>query len=242
MKCIIHSIVIIVILTIISVSAAVIPPPQSINTLTFNITTSTNNGSINGLRIIDGDTFVINNSKIRLFGIDTPELNQFYGNQSKIILQELFNRYNYTRQLLQCNVIDLDQYNRICAICSLSIPYQTHKLVLNSELVLLGAGIDYIHHSGGLYSKYELIAKSNRNGLWNYPQHYIEPYLWRKQQKQQYKSTNTNNNKRTKHSNKSPNNKNPYSKESILKRQKLNTDRRRLRSSRSKFGKRRGIS
>ena len=72
--------------------------------------------TINGKpRIIDGDTIHIKNNKIRLHGIDAPEIKQtckigneewYCGKQSTKELKKLINKQN-----VECVINDVDVYN-----------------------------------------------------------------------------------------------------------------------------------
>src|ERR1700736_3905621 len=75
-------------------------------------------------RVIDGDTVDIAGARIRLKGIDAPELEQTCTDRrgeewacGKAATREL--RAHVQRQELTCDTRGLDQYRRVLAICSL---------------------------------------------------------------------------------------------------------------------------
>jgi endonuclease YncB( thermonuclease family) len=79
---------------------------------------------IGGARVIDGDTIDIAGARIRLKGIDAPELEQTCTDRrgeewacGKAATREL--RAHVQRQELTCDTRGLDQYRRVLAICSL---------------------------------------------------------------------------------------------------------------------------
>ena len=103
------------------------------------------------LRIIDGDTIVIKNQKIRLFGIDAPEMKQICTNKfkknyncgakskkalEKAISEELTKTKNLSVKYKKnynvwCKTKGKDRYKRIIGICavnqiSLFIPENSH--------------------------------------------------------------------------------------------------------------------
>mgnify|MGYP001283063578 CR=1 FL=1 len=126
-------------------------------------------------RVIDGDTIHINNNKIRLHGIDAPEKNQKCtldknewecGKQSTIELKKIINN-----QIIKCETISTDKYNRYIAIC------YSKKLNINKIMVKTGWAIAYRYYSND-YVIDENYAIKNKLGIWN--SKFEEPYLFRK--------------------------------------------------------------
>ena len=110
-------------------------------------------------RIIDGDTIHIGNNKIRLHGIDAPEINQdcSYNNEdwkcgqlSKNFLLNLINL-----DVVNCQVKTVDKYKRYIAICFVN------NLNINEMMVKNGWAIAYRYYSKD-YVDEELIAKKIR--------------------------------------------------------------------------------
>ena len=129
-------------------------------------------------RIIDGDTIHIGNNKIRLHGIDAPEIHQncSYNNEdwkcgqlSKNFLLNLINL-----DLVNCQVKTVDKYKRYIAICFVN------NLNINEMMVKNGWAIAYRYYSKD-YVDEEFIAKKNKVGIWKGK--FIEPYLFRKKNK-----------------------------------------------------------
>ena len=129
-------------------------------------------------KVIDGDTISINSSKIRLHGIDAPELDQkcLYekkqwscGQDSKYFLKNLI-----YKNILNCKTKGKDKYKRYIAVCYLE------DININQELVKSGWAIAYKYYSKD-YIKDEKIAKDNKNGIWQ--GEFIEPYIYRKNNK-----------------------------------------------------------
>ena len=135
--------------------------------------------TINGKpRIIDGDTIHIKNNKIRLHGIDAPETKQtckidneewYCGKQSTKELKKLINKQN-----VECVINDVDVYNRYIAICYVD------EININQWMVKNGWAIAYRYYSKD-YINEEEYANNNKLGIWK--SKFIEPYLFRKKNK-----------------------------------------------------------
>ena len=135
--------------------------------------------TINGKpRIIDGDTIHIKSNKIRLHGIDAPETKQtckidneewYCGKQSTKELKKLINKQN-----VECVINDVDVYNRYIAICYID------EININQWMVKNGWAIAYRYYSKD-YINEEEYADDNKLGIWK--SKFIEPYLYRKKNK-----------------------------------------------------------
>ena len=128
--------------------------------------------------IIDGDTIHIGKNKIRLHGIDAPEINQTCiidkkiwncGIESKIALENFI-----LKKEVNCEIIDVDQYRRFVGICFLE------NQNINQYMVRNGWAIAYKYYSLK-FVKDEEFAKKNKLGIWQGS--FIEPYLFRKNNK-----------------------------------------------------------
>ena len=129
-------------------------------------------------KIIDGDTIHIGKNKIRIHGIDAPELNQTCnfqgkewncGKKSKEFLLNLINSNS-----VNCKVTDIDKYKRYIGICFVD------KLNLNKIIVINGWAIAYRYYSKD-YIDEEFIAKRKKLGIWK--GNFEEPYYFRKNNK-----------------------------------------------------------
>lgn len=126
-------------------------------------------------KIIDGDTIYINKNKIRLHGIDAPEINQpcilenkkwLCGKDSANELVKITNN-----QIINCNIISTDKYKRYIAIC------YANKININQIMVRKGWAIAYRYYSKD-YVKDEEYARKNKSGIWK--SKFEEPYIFRK--------------------------------------------------------------
>jgi len=101
-------------------------------------------------RVVDGDTIWISETKIRLHGIDAPEMKQTCrtskGNQQ-------------------------DRYKRLLAVCYVG-PFN-----INEQMVTDGWALAYRKYSTD-YVRAETFAKARREGLWR--GEFVPPWEWRR--------------------------------------------------------------
>ena len=130
----------------------------------------------NSIRIIDGDTIILNSEKIRFYGIDTPEKKQkckdrnglsypcgeFATNELKKIIS--------SGQLF-CKKRATDRYGRSISIC------YVNGVDINSLMVKNGWALAYRKYSRD-YIDEEKEAKDNKLGMW--AGKFIAPWKWRK--------------------------------------------------------------
>ncbi len=130
----------------------------------------------NSIRIIDGDTIILNSEKIRFYGIDTPEKKQkckdrnglsypcgeFATNELKKIIS--------SGQLF-CKKRATDRYGRSISIC------YVNGVDINSLMVKNGWALAYRKYSRD-YIDEEKEAKDKNMGMW--AGKFIAPWRWRK--------------------------------------------------------------
>jgi micrococcal nuclease len=104
--------------------------------------------------VIDGDTVDIQGNRIRLAGIDAPELDQPYGKSAKWALVNLCKG-----QMVTAVFEEGSTYDRDVAIC-----YLPDGRDLSAEMVKAGMAIDWRKFSGGKYRALEL--EGIRKKLW----------------------------------------------------------------------------
>lgn len=95
--------------------------------------------------VIDGDTISIGKQKIRLAGIDAPELNKPYGKKAKWALVELCKGQNIT-----ANLTGETSYDRVVAKCFLDDGRD-----LAAEMVKLELALDIPHFPDADYKHLE---------------------------------------------------------------------------------------
>ena len=136
--------------------------------------------------VTDGDTIKIGNEKIRLFGIDAPEMKQICkdennepyacGHLSKAYLKSLINHPGYGDQIY-CYYSERDKYKRIIGECFVGLQ---SRINLNYLMVLRGQAVAYIRYSEK-YSEAQNQAKKNKVGIWAGT--FDLPEEWRKKNK-----------------------------------------------------------
>ncbi len=127
-------------------------------------------------RVVDGDTLWISQSKIRLHGIDAPEMKQecfdennivwLCGKESKKILSIIINSNEIT-----CKGSKRDRYKRLIAKCYID------NVDIASLLVLKGFAVAYIRYSKD-YIFEENHAREKKLGIWT--GHFSRPSDWRR--------------------------------------------------------------
>ena len=134
--------------------------------------------------IIDGDTIKIDNKKVRLHGIDAPEIKQLC---KRVFLSISFISFerdyecgkvskkkleNYIKNnSIQCKIEGIDRYKRILGTC------YTNKININARMVRNGYAVAYKKYSKR-YVNAEMEAKKDNLGLWGGK--FEMPWDWRK--------------------------------------------------------------
>ena len=126
--------------------------------------------------IIDGDTFEIHGTRIRLWGIDAPESNQLCRGDDSIqyrcgakAANDLDSFLN--KRPIDCVSVSLDQYRRTVAVCSID------GVDLAEWLVRNGLALDWPTYSKGKYDKAQRDADHAGRGMW--AGSYVDPWLYR---------------------------------------------------------------
>ncbi|WP_349434636.1 thermonuclease family protein [Pararhizobium sp. A13] len=122
------------------------------------------------VKVVDGDTLVLDGKRIRLVGIDAPELRQVCqrdnqrwpcGKGAKDHLVALIDDAKTT-----CEAGGSDRYGRLLAVCS------SGSRDLNAAMVAAGYAIAF-----GDYEAEERAARENRLGIWSGT--FEAPRTWR---------------------------------------------------------------
>jgi endonuclease YncB( thermonuclease family) len=127
------------------------------------------------VKIIDGDTFLLKSNdgifKIRLYGVDAPELDQYYGKEAKRLIENL----SYEKQVT-AYVRYNDPYGRLVGKVILD-----DGSVLNEILIVNGAVWWYRHYSKNekVFQVLEEYAQKNKIGLWE-QENPVAPWVYRK--------------------------------------------------------------
>ena len=160
----------------------------SFSIIYFFLTVQVISNEIEGYaKVIDGDTIYIDNKKIRLEGIDAPEIKQqcrkpfikisvliglqFSKNYSCGVTSKmkLINKINNSE--IKCISSSKDRYKRYLATC------YKDKTNLNKWMVRNGYAVAYKRYSKD-YVRDEEFAKKNKLGMWQGS--FSTPEKWRK--------------------------------------------------------------
>ncbi len=127
----------------------------------------------NVVGVHDGDTLTLRTinetPKVRLFGIDTPELGQPFGNNAKQALSSLVFGKSVTISSSGKN-----RYDRTLGVVFLG------NGNVNAQMIRMGMAWHYKQYSNSVpMQQFEDYARANRIGLWADPNP-IAPWDWRK--------------------------------------------------------------
>lgn len=109
----------------------------------------------------DGDTLRCGADRIRLFGVDAPELRRGQTPAEPYAYAARDELIRLTRGRVGCRPIDRDRYGRIVAKCWSSLSPD-----LNAALIRSGYATEYRRYSKGLYAKAEDDARQAGRGAW----------------------------------------------------------------------------
>lgn len=118
--------------------------------------------------VIDGDTIRMGETRIRLYGLDAPEMRQPGGREARNRLRQIV----ATGQIITCAFRNQDRYKRIVAKC-----FDVHGVDIGGEMVRNGYAFAYQAYSPD-YVVDEHFAKENRLGLWKSEP--VMPWVWRR--------------------------------------------------------------
>ena len=123
-------------------------------------------------RISDGDTVVTTeDTRVRLWGIDTPERDQRYGSDATAALVEMVNN-----QQLYLETKDVDRYGR-----TVGVIYTANGNEVNLEMVCDGHAWWYEYYAPDRpqFKQCQEDAKKNKRGLWA-EEEPVAPWDWRR--------------------------------------------------------------
>ncbi len=132
-------------------------------------------------KVTDGDTIKLGKTRIRLFGIDAPEMKQECTLDGQIQNCGIKARNALLKVIgekeVRCEEIDRDRYGRVVAECF------ADSINLNAYMVREGWALAYIKYSKA-YKKEESIARSERIGLWSGI--FTPPWDWRRSRRSRH--------------------------------------------------------
>ena len=128
--------------------------------------------------VVDGDTLSIGSERVRLWGIDAPEMRQTCyrrdvafecGREARRALLQIIRGRDVT-----CTPVARDRYGRTVARC------RAAGDDLGSEMARAGWALDYTRYSGGRYAADQTAAQQAQRGLWAPGVTFTAPWEWRK--------------------------------------------------------------
>lgn len=135
-------------------------------------------GSVHITKVSDGDSLRSGNLRIRLFGIDAPELKQQCLDQNGVIwgcgvaAKQQLNALVGMNKHLQCSLRDVDRYGRLVMQCF------SGSIDIGAAMVRSGHALAYRDFSD-LYIAEEEQAKTALEGIWSST--FSPPWQWRRQ-------------------------------------------------------------
>ena len=122
----------------------------------------------------DGDTLrLCNNQRIRIWGVDSPELSQPYGTNARDFLSALV-----MGQDVRLHCVGRSYNRQVC-----SITFGPLGSDIGQALVAAGYAYDYYRYSGGYYAFTEWTAQQHHEGLWHDPGLQQKPWDYRQAKK-----------------------------------------------------------
>ena len=145
----------------------------------MNTNLAYSSNSLGSLRIIDGDTIILNSEKIRFYGIDTPEKKQNCEDKNGLLYPCGLIATNKLKKIISsgklfCKKRTTDRYGRSISIC-----YINGKDI-NSLMVKSGWALAYRKYSKD-YIDEENEAKQKKIGMW--AGKFMAPWKWRRLKK-----------------------------------------------------------
>ena len=145
------------------------------------------------IRVADGDGLVVapggwfrslftRHRRVRLYGIDAPELDQPLGQESKVELNRI------CRVWMRMKVMDFDRYGRVVGLVYGDDPMQS----LNRQMVATGLAYYYRRYGGAQYGikLAEEEARQAGRGLWKLESGGVRPWDHRAAQRASSGSVN----------------------------------------------------
>lgn len=137
-------------------------------------------------RVIDGDTLchIPNNDKIRLYGIDCPEMKQDFGTNAKQITKSVMEETHS----LRIENVGKDKYGRTVAIVGLDAGSITlQEVLLKNGAALVYRDFCHLEDICQEWVRLEIEARQQKRGLWA-DKTVTPPWVWRHKQKSKSES------------------------------------------------------
>lgn len=110
----------------------------------------------------DGDTLRCGAERVRLFGVDAPEVRRGQTPAEPLAYDARDELIRLTRGRVGCRFIERDRYGRFVARC-----WSDATPDVNAALIRSGLATEYRRYSKGAYAKEEAQAREARRGYWS---------------------------------------------------------------------------
>ena len=144
----------------------------------FGTSTHELSGKIRITKVSDGDSLRSGNLRIRIFGVDAPELKQTCQEQNGVswpcglAAHQKLTKLIGADKTLQCAVRDVDRYGRLVMQCFKGV------VDVGAEMVRSGHALAYRAFTK-IYIAEEHHARSAHRGVWRGT--FLSPWEWRRQ-------------------------------------------------------------
>ena len=112
----------------------------------------------------DGDTLRCGPDRVRLFGVDAPEVRRGKTPAEPLAYEARDELVRLTRGRVGCRVVDHDRYGRSVARC-----WSDASPDINAALIRSGLATEYRRYSKGAYATAEDEARRAGRGAWKRP-------------------------------------------------------------------------
>lgn len=112
-------------------------------------------------QVHDGDTLRCGADRVRLFGVDAPEVRRGQTPAEPFAYEARDELVRLTRGRVGCRVVDKDRYGRFVARC-----WSDASPDLNAALIRSGLATEYRRYSKGAYAEAEAQARTAGRGQW----------------------------------------------------------------------------
>lgn len=115
----------------------------------------------NAPSVHDGDTIRCGAERIRLFGVDAPEVRRGKTPAEPFAYEARDELTRLTRGRVACRFVDRDRYGRFVGKC-----WSDASPDINAALIRSGFASEYRRYSKGAYAQAEDAARAARRGMW----------------------------------------------------------------------------
>lgn len=112
-------------------------------------------------KVHDGDTLRCGTERVRLFGVDAPEVRRGQTPAEPFAYEARNELVRLTRGRVGCRIVDRDRYGRFVGRC-----WSDDSPDVNAALIRSGLATEYRRYSKGAYAAAEAEARAARRGHW----------------------------------------------------------------------------